>query len=303
MSDCGGSGKARVIAVVGPTASGKTAYAVRLAQRLGGEIVSADSMQIYRHMDIGTAKPTDAERGGVRHHMLDVAEPNGSFSVAQYQKMALECLRDINSRGKRAIVAGGTGLYIHALAYNITYPQESGDEGLRRRLDEIARERGNQRLAEMLAGVDPAAASRIHVNDRKRLIRALEVYETTGVTLTAMNARSRSAPSEYEFELVGLLVERSLLYERINRRVDDMFGRGLLDEARRLAEAYGRGGAAFQAIGYKEALACIDGLCTPEEAAEKTKMESRRYAKRQMTWFRIMKEINWIGADAPQGPP
>jgi tRNA dimethylallyltransferase len=295
----------KIIAVVGPTASGKTEYAVRLALKMGAEIVSADSMQIYRHMDVGTAKPSMAERRGVEHHMIDVVEPDEPFSVAAYQKMALDCIRGALSRAKPVIVAGGTGLYIQALACNIAYPERAGDEACRRRLEALALERGNGCLADMLAAVDPASAGRIHINDRKRLIRALEIYETTGVTQTELIARSRATPPAYAFEPRGLFVERAELYGRINRRVDAMIKNGLPDEARALFGKYGRGdgrgGTALQAIGYKEMADYIDGRCALEDAAEKIKLETRRYAKRQMTWFRKMSGIAWV--DATGGPP
>ncbi|MDR1440131.1 MAG: tRNA (adenosine(37)-N6)-dimethylallyltransferase MiaA [Clostridiales bacterium] len=291
----------KIIAVVGPTASGKTEYAIRLALETGAEIVSADSMQVYRHMDIGTAKPGMAERRGVAHHMIDVVEPDEPFSVAAYQKMALSCIRGAASRGKPIIVVGGTGLYIQALAHNIAYPASSGDGQRRRQLEALALERGNACLADMLAAADPDSAARIHANDTKRLIRAIEVYETTGVTLTEHIARSRAEPPEYEFELRGLFVERAALCARIDRRVDKMIESGLPDEARRLFAQYGRGGTALQAIGYKEMADYLEGRCALGAAAEKIKLESRRYAKRQMTWFRRMGAVAWI--DATDGPP
>ncbi|MDR3120259.1 MAG: tRNA (adenosine(37)-N6)-dimethylallyltransferase MiaA [Clostridiales bacterium] len=284
-----------VLVVTGQTASGKTAYAVRRAKESGAEIVSADSMQIYRPMDIGTAKATVEERQGVPHHMIDVAEPDESFSVARYQAMANDCIKDILSRGRRVIVVGGTGLYISALIYNIRYPVIAGDPAYRERLRAAAREEGGAaRLFDRLRAVDPQAAQKLHENDEKRVIRALEVFETTGRTISEFARESRATPPEYRFEVVGLAVPRDELYDRINRRVDDMLRRGLVDEARFLVGRYGRAGTAMQAIGYKELVAYLDGRLSLAEAVEKIKTGTRRYAKRQSTWFRAIPEITWI---------
>lgn len=287
-----------VLVVVGATASGKTAYAVEAALAAGGEIVSADSIQIYRHMDIGSAKATPAERRGIPHHMIDVAEPDERFSVARYQKMALGCIGGIISRGRRAVVVGGTGLYVSALVRNIRYPDIPADARLREGLAEEARLRGTEALHSELARVDPDAAAKIHANDQKRIVRALEVYRATGVAISEHERQSRLAPPPYRFHVVGLEVGRGELYRRIGARVDRMVADGLADEAKALFERYGRGAPAFQAIGYKEFAPFLDGLAPLGDVVDKIKMETRRYAKRQLTWFRAMEEVGWIDAGA-----
>jgi len=283
-----------ILVVAGPTASGKTGFAVRAAKAAGGEIVSADSMQIYRHMDIGTAKATPAEMDGVPHHMLDVVEPDARFSVADYQKTALACIRGVRARGRKAVVVGGTGLYISSLVYNIRYPEFASDRVYRAQLENEAHARGIKALHDDLARIDPEAAVKIHVNDKKRIIRALEVYRATGVAISEHERNSRKTPPEFRYRLIGLGVERAELYRRIDARVDSMIEQGLEGEARRLMERYGRQCAAFQAIGYKELFAYFDGACTLEEAVAKIKMETRRYAKRQMTWFRGIPGMIWV---------
>jgi len=280
--------------IVGPTASGKTEYAIRLALEIGAEIVSADSMQIYRYMDIGTAKAPPSERRGVPHHMIDVADPGTRFSVAEYQKMALQCIEDIIARGRRAIVAGGAGLYIAALVYNIQYPAFAPDPAYRDLLTKKARESGNAPLYAELTMLDPDAATKIHANDQKRIIRALEVYHSTGMAISEHERLSRSNPPRYRYELTGLSVERGELYRRIDARVDKMVEGGLVEEARMLYERYAQYGTARQAIGYKELFAYFEGGCALSGAIAKIKTETRRYAKRQMTWFRSMPEINWV---------
>ena len=280
--------------IVGPTASGKSKYAVALAQEISAEIVSADSMQIYRHMDIGTAKATPAERGGIPHHMIDIADPDERFSVADYQKMALACLDGIIARGRRAIIAGGAGLYISALVYNIRYPEFSADPLYRGHLKRVAQIYGNDWLHAELMKVDPISANKIHTNDEKRIIRALEVYNATGMPLSEHERLSRSEPPKFRFNLIGLDVARDELYRRIDLRVDRMLEMGLVSETRRLLERYGREGTALQAIGYKELIAYIDGVCSLHEAVMSIKTGTRRYAKRQMTWFRPMPGVKWV---------
>ena len=292
-----------VIIIAGPTASGKTDYALRLALETGAEIVSADSMQIYRHMDIGTAKPPLSERGGVRHHMIDVAEPDARFSVADYQRMAKECLKDITSRKKKAVIVGGTGLYISSLTNNIKYPVYAADRQFRDRLAGENQMRGTGAMHARLADADPQAAARIHINDKKRIIRALEVLHATGMPLSWHESRSRLEAPEYLFKTIGLCIDRGELYRRINERVDDMFKNGLVDEARFLFERYGAGSAAAQAIGYKELFGYFNGMCTLDEAARLIKKATRRYAKRQLTWFRAMPDIIWQNAEYGHGLP
>ena len=289
-----GSESGAIPVVVGPTASGKTKYAVDLAKKIGADIISADSMQIYRHMDIGTAKATLTERGGIPHHMIDIVDPDERFSVAQYKKMAYECIDGVLSRDRRVVVAGGTGLYISALVNNIRYPGFAADPEYRERLIKEAQTRGGEWLYAKLLENDPDAAKRIHPNDQKRIVRALEVYRATGKTMGEHERLSRIEPPKYNFCLIGLRVDRGELYRRIDFRVDQMLENGLLDEARALYERYGKNGTASQAIGYKELFAYFDGEQPLCEAVRRIKTGTRRYAKRQLTWFRAMREINWI---------
>ena len=285
-----------VIVVAGPTASGKTAYAVRLAIEIGAEIVSADSVQIYRGLDIGSAKPSLGERGGVPHHMIDVADPGEAFTVARYKELALACVRDIASRGRRVVVVGGAGLYIQALTQNIRYPAAPDDGAFRSRMAAVAEAEGAGALYAMLCEADPEAALRIHPNDTKRVIRALEAHECGGRTMTEQVARSRDEPPEFGFDIVGLDVGRAELYERIGRRVDEMARKGLVGEARALAERHGADCPALKSIGYKEIVAHLRGEMGLAEALDAIKMNTRRYAKRQMTWFRKTPGLHWVRA-------
>lgn len=285
----------KIAVICGPTASGKTALSIALAQTFGGEIVSADSMQIYREMDIGTAKPTAAERESVPHHMLDVAEPGERYSVSRYVEEADACVRDILSRGKLPILCGGTGLYIDGLIRGTEFQPEGVDTGLRDALEREWDALGGQAMLDKLAEVDPESAGRLHLNDRRRILRALEVFRATGETISLHNRRTASVPPRYDAVRIGLTAEpRQLLYDRIDRRVDEMLRLGLVDEVRRLMEAGKLRGTAEQAIGYKEIAACLRGECTLEEAAELVKRKSRNYAKRQLTWFRRNGDVHWI---------
>jgi len=288
-----------VAVIVGPTASGKTALAVELALAFGAEVVSADSMQVYRGMDIGTAKPSQKERRGVIHHMLDVAEPCESFSVARYTAMAGECIRGIRRRGRLPILAGGTGLYLDALVSGLRFGDIPSSPEYRAELHDLARSHGPQRLRAMLEECDAESASRIHPNDIKRTIRALEVFHATGVTISEWRRRSKSAPSPYRPVYIGLCFEdRAELYRRIDARVEKMLSDGLLDEVRRLMALPGVArGTAMQAIGYKELAEYLRGECGLEEAVSRVKRETRRYAKRQMTWLRRNPDINWFKVD------
>jgi tRNA dimethylallyltransferase len=292
----------RIVCVVGPTASGKTGLAVELAKRLDGEIVSCDSMQIYRRMDIGTAKPTVEEMQGIPHYMIDIVEPDEDFSVGKYVKMAEACLQDILARGKTAVVAGGTGLYCDSLIAGRSFapcPSTGKREALEREADEL----GSGALLERLRAADPETAARLHPADRKRIVRALEVYLETGETISAHNEKTRLVPPRHRAVWLGLdFEERAELYARIDRRVDDMLRLGLLDEIRALlASGVPEKATSMQAIGYKEFLAALRGESTPEEAAALVKQRSRNYAKRQRTWFRRNPEIRWLlqrpGAD------
>ena len=284
----------KVLCVAGPTASGKTALAVRLAQLLDGEIVSADSMQIYRGMDIGTAKPDEAERGGVPHHMLDIADPSEEYSAARYAAEAGACVHDILDRGRLPIVAGGTGLYINALLGRLSFDEEPEDAGLRERLTREAREAGPEALYARLVRLDPEYAATVHPNNVRRVIRALEIMETQGITVTQRLEKARSRPPAFDAVMIGLCPEpRELLRRRIDARVDEMLAKGLCEEARRLyAQPLSR--TARQAIGYKELFAYLDGGRTLEQAAEDIRVHTRQYAKRQLTWFRADPTIHWI---------
>ncbi len=286
--------KQPLLMIAGPTASGKTAVAVELAVRHGGEVVSADSMQIYRYMDIGTAKPTREEMRGIPHHLLDVAEPNENFSVADYAKLAVSAIGDIADRGKLPILAGGTGLYLKAVTDHMDFSEGQSDEKFRESLQKRAEKEGSQVLHSELNIVDPESAQRIHPNDEKRIIRALEVFHVTGITMTEHQKKAVSRPSPYTTLRIGLMYDREKLYERINRRVDKMLEQGLEQEVASLLETMK--GTSFQSIGYKEMEQYFKGTMTLSEAADEIRQASRRYAKRQMTFFRADPRIIWVDA-------
>lgn len=289
--------KVPLLVVVGPTASGKTALAVALAKRYHGEVVSADSMQIYQGMCIATAKPTSAEMAGVRHHLIDFLPPGSVYSVADYVRDAHACIRELSEKGILPVVAGGTGLYVDSLIRNIQYAEIPSNPEIRRRLEEQAKEKGAADMLSELSTIDPEAASRLHVNDQKRIIRALEVYQVSGVTITEYNRRSRAVESPYRPFIVGLQVhDRSVLYERINRRVDQMVESGLIEEVRTFS-GNAQSATAVQAIGYKELLPYFSGAISLDKAVEDIKRETRRYAKRQLSWFRRNPDINWFYLD------
>ena len=286
----------KILVISGPTASGKTALAVELALRHSGEVVSADSMQIYRRMDIGTAKPTREEMRGVPHHMLDVADPEEDFSVARYVELAAACVDDVLARGKLPIVAGGTGLYIDSLLSGRTFARFDPDSPLRRELEEELARRGGAALLKELARVDPDTAARLHPNDGKRIVRALEVYRSTGTTLTEHNAMTRSLPPRYDALTLTLAFQRREdMWARIDRRVDQMMADGLVDEVRALLDSgVPDRCTAMQAIGYKEMAAALRGDGDTARAAEEIKLRSRQYAKRQLTWFRRNPDARWL---------
>ena len=284
-----------IICIAGPTASGKTALAVELAKELNGEVVSCDSMQVYRRMDIGTAKPSIDEMQGIAHHMIDVAEPDEDFSVSRYCAMAAPMVEDIVSRGKTAIIAGGTGLYMDSLIQGNNFAPFPST-GVREKLEQEAAEKGIQTLYDRLSAIDPEAARRLHLSDKKRIIRALEVYLETGETITEHNRKTQLLPPRFTPLWLGLDFEnRADLYERIDRRVGLMLEMGLIDEIQRLlAAGIPEKCTALQAIGYKEFVAALNGECTIGEAADLVRQSSRRYAKRQLTWFRRNKAIHWL---------
>lgn len=276
----------KVIVVSGPTASGKTALAVELAKLYNGEVVSADSMQIYTDMDIASAKPTPEERQGIPHHLVGFLDPSESFSVADYVRLCGECVSDILSRGKTPIICGGTGLYISSFVDNLTFDDSEQNFKFREEMRKFAEENGNSALLEKLREVDPETATTLHENNVGRIIRALEVFYTTGHTISKAKEMSRKTPSPYEFVMITLDFERrEQLHERINRRVDDMVARGLVEEARRCFEQSNRPTAA-QAIGCKELYPYFLGERPLEECIEELKLRTRQYAKRQLTWFR-----------------
>ena len=285
----------RIICVAGPTASGKTALAVELAKLTGGEVVSCDSMQIYKRMDIGTAKPTPDEMQGIPHHMIDVAEPDEDFSVSRYCEMATPIVDDIIARGKTVIIAGGTGLYMDSLIKGNDFAPFPST-GVRQRLEEQADREGMEAMLTWLRSVDPEAASKLHLADRKRVIRALEVYLETGETITEHNRRTQAIPPRYEPLWIGLdFQDRSQLYRRIDLRVELMLKAGLVEEIRSLlASGIPAKCTAMQAIGYKEFVAALEGNGTIEDAAAQVQQSSRHYAKRQLTWFRRNKNMNWL---------
>ena len=286
----------KVLVITGPTATGKTALSVALAKHLNGEIISADSMQVYRGMDIGTAKVTPAEMQGVPHHLLDVADPSENYSVARWVEAAAAAAEDIFSRGKVPILAGGTNLYLDSLLSGRDFAEHSGDSALRDSLSAEYDRLGGEAFREMLRSVDPERAEKLHTSDKKRLVRALEVYRLTGETITAHDARTRALPPRWDSLRIGLsFADRENLYARIDHRVDEMINAGLFDEVRQLLS----GGlapdcTAMQAIGYKEAAVYLSGCGTAQEAAEAIKQNSRRYAKRQLTWLRRDPELVWI---------
>lgn len=284
----------KILVVCGPTAAGKTALGVELARRLNGEVVSADSMQVYRGMDIGTAKPTAAEMGGIPHHMIDVAEPEEDFSAARYVELAAPCVDHILARGKLPILVGGTGLYIDSLVAGRSFAPFSG--GWRKKLEVRLAEEGAAPLYAELERVDPTRAARLHIGDEKRILRALEVWYETGETITAHDEATKDLPPRYEAVRLGVSFrERADLWERIGRRVDAMLTAGLEEEVRALLD---RGLSprctAMQAIGYKELAAALAKDGDPAAAAEEIKLRSRQYAKRQLTWFRRTGGVRWI---------
>jgi len=291
-----------IICIAGPTASGKTALAVELAKELDGEVVSCDSMQVYRRMDIGTAKPTVEQMQGIVHHMIDVAEPDEDFSVSRYCALAAPIVDDILARGKTAIIAGGTGLYMDALIRgNAFAPFPS--TGVREALEAQADAEGMPAMLERLRAVDPEAAARLHLSDRKRILRALEVFLETGQTITQHNRQTQAIPPKYTPLWLGLdFAERSELYRRIDLRVGLMLEMGLVAEIKRLlASGIPPKCTAMQAIGYKEFVAALEGQCTIAQAADLVRQSSRRYAKRQLTWFRRNRQIHWLTRSADTG--
>lgn len=289
--------KTPIIAVVGPTASGKTELAVKLAKKLDAEIISFDSMQIYKGMHIASAAPDEAETEGIKHHLIEFLEPEESFSVADFVKAAKSAVDDILSRGKPIIIEGGTGLYVNSFIDNITFSDEVADQQLREELNAEYDLIGGEAMVEKLRKFDPQSAQRLHPNNKKRVIRAFEIYMTTGITMTQQLENSTKAESPYLPYMLGLSFEdRELLYGRIDLRVDKMIAKGLVSEAAAMFEK-NTSGTAVQAIGHKEFFPYFKGEISLDEATELLKRETRRYAKRQLTWFRRDERINWIYRD------
>ena len=298
--------KKPLIILTGPTAVGKTKASIGLAKAVDGEIISADSMQVYRHMDIGSAKIKPEEMEGIPHHLIDVLEPDDEFHVVKFQQLAKKAMREIWERGHIPIVTGGTGFYIQALLYDIDFDENEKEDACRKELEAYAKEHGAEALHEKLALVDPASAEMIHPNNIKRVIRALEFYEQTGKRISEHNETQRQRESPYAFAYFVLTDDRAHLYERINRRVDQMIEEGLVNEVQALKDkGYTKNLVCMQGLGYKEILDYLDGNCTLEEAIYTIKRDTRHFAKRQLTWFKRERDVIWInkqsfGYDAEQ---
>ena len=285
----------KVVVICGPTASGKTALSIELAKRINGEIVSADSMQIYDEMNIGTAKPDQEEMQGIKHYLIGNIKPTNRYSVSEFKKDAISAIKEIISKGKMPIVVGGTGLYVNSLVYGIDYPEIQTNLEYRKELEKIVEEKGLQYLFEKAVEIDKEAMKNISPNDKKRILRVLEIYKETGKTKTELERESRKNGIPYDYKIFAINMPREILYDRINRRVDIMIEKGLIDEVSSLYEKYGESLlTSMQAIGYKEVVEFLKGNCTKEEMIEKIKMETRRYAKRQLTWFRKIENIQWL---------
>ncbi|MBE6728685.1 MAG: tRNA (adenosine(37)-N6)-dimethylallyltransferase MiaA [Ruminococcaceae bacterium] len=287
--------KIPVVVIVGPTASGKTGLAIEVAKKFDGEIVSADSMQVYKGFPIASAAPTEYEKSIIPHHLVEFLEPSVKFSVADYVKFASKCIYDINRRGKLPVIAGGTGLYINSLIDGIPFGEKQEDEKLRQSIEEEYDLLGGEKMLQKMAEFDSETASRLSSGDKRRIVRAFEIYRSTGITITKQNELSKLKASPYKPTIIGITYEdRQKLYDRINSRVDLMLKNGLINEAKQFSED---NVTASQAIGHKELMPYLRGEISLEEAVETLKRETRRYAKRQLTWFRRDTRINWIYAD------
>ncbi len=288
----------KVIVICGPTASGKTSLSIELAKRIQGEIVSCDSMQIYQEMNIGTAKPTAEEKQGIEHYLLGYLSPEERYSVADYKRDAKKAIKEIIEKGKIPIIVGGTGLYIDSLIYEIEYPNIEFDKDYRKKLEKRVQEEGVKKLYEEAQKIDSLATQRISPNDEKRILRILEIYHATGKTKTEQEIESRKKPVEYDYHVYALRWDREILYNRINKRVDKMIEQGLVEEVKEIVKKYKKFPTAMQGLGYKEVVEYLNGNINKEEMIEKIKMETRRYAKRQMTWFRKNKQTIWLDGQA-----
>ena len=289
--------KIPIICVVGPTASGKTALGIGLAKALDGEIVSADSMQVYKGMPIASAVPTNDEKENIPHHLMEFLEPEYQLTVAEYTRLAHKKIEEVKNGGKLPIIVGGTGLYVDSLVNNIRFTDEEFSPETREKYEKEYDKNGGEQMLNRLREIDPDIAEKLYANDKKRIVRAFEIYENTGITMTKQYENSREIPSPYDAVFIGINYKnREILYERINKRVDLMLENGLLEEARKFYEKSGESGG-FQAIGHKEFYPFFKGEITFEEAVDRLKQQTRRYAKRQLTWFRKNEKINWIYAD------
>ena len=289
--------KEKLAVIVGPTAVGKTKVSVDVAKKLRGEIISGDSMQIYRGMDIGTAKIKKEEMQGIPHHLIDIKDPEESFSVAEFQRIVREKISEISRRGRLPMIVGGTGLYIQSVLYDYRFSGKGNTGRLRKELQERLRREGTEKLYRELSGIDPDSAIKIHPNDGRRIIRALEIYYSTGVTMTE-HLRKQRNELRYDAAIVGLTMDRERLYRRIDERVDRMIEAGLLEEARRFYDRGLRGCQSIQAIGYKELYAYFDGTLSLAEAIALLKKNTRNYAKRQYTWFKNKMDVQWFDVEA-----
>lgn len=287
--------KPKVIVICGPTASGKTALSIELAKKINGEIISADSMQIYKDMNIGAAKPTKEEMQGIKHYLLDFVSPEIRYSVADFKEQAEEAIKEIIKKGKTPIVVGGTGLYINSLIYGIEYAKTEFDDEYRKELEKIYLKKGLEYLYNEAMRIDPEAMQTISKNDKKRIMRVLEIYNETGKTKTEQDKESRKEV-KYDYYVFALNMEREILYERINKRVDIMLEQGLVEEVKFMLKKYKEFPTAMQGLGYKEVKYYLDSMITYKEMVEKIKMETRRYAKRQITWFKKNKQTIWLDA-------
>lgn len=286
--------KPKVIVICGPTASGKTALSIELAKKIDGEIISADSMQIYQDMDIGTAKPSKEEMDGIPHHLIGCISPEERYSVARYKKDAIKKIDEVLQRGKYPIIVGGTGLYVDSLVNGIEYDDIKIDLEYRSKLEELAEKQGLESVYDKAMQIDPEAMKKISKNDKKRIFRILEIYNATGKTKTQQEIESRKKENPYDFKVFGINMEREKLYERINLRVDIMMKQGLVQEVENIVKIYKGFPTAMQALGYKEVVEYLKGEVNEEEMIEKIKRESRRYAKRQITWFKRNENIIWL---------
>lgn len=286
--------KPKIIVICGPTASGKTALSIQVAKRINGEIISADSMQIYEDMDIGTAKPTEQEMDGIKHYLIGNVSPTVRYSVANFKKDALKAIEEILQKGKTPIIVGGTGLYVDSLIQGIEYDDIEVDLKYRKELEKIAQDKGLDELYKKAIEIDPQAMEKISSNDKKRIFRVLEIYHSTGKTKTLQEIESRKKDNPYEYIVFAINMERDKLYERINKRVDIMLENGLIEEVKSLINKYEELPTAIQGLGYKEVVSYLENEITYEEMVEKIKQETRHYAKRQLTWFRRNQQITWI---------